>query len=473
MHRWLASELSSLDKTRGQRLAVIGPRGNAKSTWSTVCHPLRAACEGIEPYIWIISDTADQAWGHLANLRVEIEDNEALAEAYPHAIRGAKCRAASITLGNGCLIEALGTGQKIRGRRKGASRPSLVILDDPENDEQVRSPTQREYHWNWFNDALLKAGTKTTNFIVLGSALHRDSLLMQLTRNPGWKAKKFSSIESWPTNMQLWAEWEEIYCNVENPNKNADAQAFFEANIEQMTEGAVVVWPDFEPLYALMCQRAEEGHASFEREKQGNPINQETCEWPEAYFGPHIWADEWPKREDLALRVVFLDPSKGADSSHGDYSAIVWCGVGRDGLIYIDADLQRRTTDQIVVDYVAIAKGFLADACGIETNVFQQLLAQDIEEAGAAAGFPLPIIEVENRVNKEVRIRRIGPYLAQRRLRFRRRSPGCALLISQMQDFPNGDHDDGPDALEGCFRIAAQLEGQAGGEVGHIDLGFV
>jgi hypothetical protein len=50
--------------------------------------------------------------------------------------------------------------------------------------------------------------------------------------------------------------------------------------------------------------------------------------------------------------------------------------------------------------------------------------------------------------NKEVRIRRLGTYLAQRLFRFKRRSPGTALLVQQLQDFPVGDYDDGPDALE-------------------------
>jgi phage terminase large subunit-like protein len=39
---------------------------------------------------------------------------------------------------------------------------------------------------------------------------------------------------------------------------------------------------------------------------------------------------------------------------------------------------------------------------------------------------------------------------------FRRGSPGCQLLIKQLQEFPNGDHDDGPDVLEQAMRRALE-----------------
>jgi hypothetical protein len=42
-------------------------------------------------------------------------------------------------------------------------------------------------------------------------------------------------------------------------------------------------------------------------------------------------------------------------------------------------------------------------------------------------------------------------------LRFKTRSPGTALLVQQLQDFPLGDHDDGPDALEQALRLMIEL----------------
>ena len=72
----------------------------------------------------------------------------------------------------------------------------------------------------------------------------------------------------------------------------------------------------------------------------------------------------------------------------------------------------------------------------------------------------MPLYSMHNTVNKMVRIRSLTPLLAQHRLKFKRNSPGSRLLVEQLRDFPNGDHDDGPDALEMALRLTAELRAQ-------------
>ena len=61
MHRWLAGKIDAMQTVRGMKLNLLGPRGGAKSTIGTLAFPLREAIEGREPYIWIVSDTKNQA----------------------------------------------------------------------------------------------------------------------------------------------------------------------------------------------------------------------------------------------------------------------------------------------------------------------------------------------------------------------------------------------------------------------------
>ncbi len=42
-------------------------------------------------------------------------------------------------------------------------------------------------------------------------------------------------------------------------------------------------------------------------------------------------------------------------------------------------------------------------------------------------------------------------------MRFKSDSPGTRLLVDQLREFPSGDHDDGPDALEMALRLAAEM----------------
>jgi hypothetical protein len=63
-------------------------------------------------------------------------------------------------------------------------------------------------------------------------------------------------------------------------------------------------------------------------------------------------------------------------------------------------------------------------------------------------------------VPKISRIRRLSQYIVNRNFRFRADSPGCRLLVDQLMDFPHADHDDGPDAIEMCVRLALEAYGR-------------
>jgi predicted phage terminase large subunit-like protein len=108
-------------------------------------------------------------------------------------------------------------------------------------------------------------------------------------------------------------------------------------------------------------------------------------------------------------------------------------------------------SEKLVNKFVAEAMDFEPDALIVETNQFQHLLAKQILTECQNQGTDIPIIQLYNTINKDVRIRRLGPYLANRNIRFRR-SEGSRLLVAQLREFPLGKFDDGPDALEMALR---------------------
>jgi predicted phage terminase large subunit-like protein len=254
----------------------------------------------------------------------------------------------------------------------------------------------------------------------------------------------------------LWKEWEEIYCDIDNPNAQQAARAYYERHEAEMKDRAVVLWPDVENLYTLMRMRAEIGETAFNREKQGVPLDPEMCEWPEEYFGEHIWFDAWPAK--FETRVIALDPSKGRDARHGDYSAYILLGINQKGVIYVEADLLRRPTTQMVEDGVALCRRFRPNAFGVESNQYQELLCNEFEPAFVQHKLAhIGPRKIYNYTTKLLRIRRLGALLAQRRLRFLRGSPSTQLLVNQLREFPASAHDDGPDALEMAWRLAEDV----------------
>lgn len=457
MHLWLFERCDEMSKTRGNRVNVIGPRGGAKSTIGTTAYVLNSAVEQREPLIWIVMETHGQAADELDKIKTELIENEQLARDYPEACgKGSRWRRDSIRMRNGVVIEAYGVGQRIRGRKAGAHRPSLIVCDDIQGDQVMTSHDRREANWTWFDGTLLKCGDSSTNVLNLATALHRDAIAMRLDRTPGWESVVFPSVTPWPpANMRLWEEWAEIYFDLTGTEakRKKRARSFFDTNSEGFSAGVEVLWPDHESLYSLMQQWAV-NRSTFQREKQGRPINPEECEWPESYF-ENIYFDDWP--ETCACKAMTLDPSKGKDSRRSDYSAFVW-GMFSNGAIYVDANLARRPPKQIVDDGVAIYRQFQPHVFGVEANAMQELFLDQFELAFAKYDLAVKVAPIFNQGNKRVRIRTLGGPLGAHQIRFRRNSEGVALLLGQLRDFPDPhSHDDGPDALEMLLALISQL----------------
>jgi len=136
----------------------------------------------------------------------------------------------------------------------------------------------------------------------------------------------------------------------------------------------------------------------------------------------------------------------------------VMLGIDTTGVIYVEADLARRPTPQMVADGAAWCGRFRPLAFGVEANQYQELLAGEIAAEFARQQLAQIVpAAIHNHVNKQLRIRRLGPYLSQRRLRFLAGSASTRLLVDQLRDFPAGAHDDGPDALEMALRLAEEV----------------
>lgn len=191
-----------------------------------------------------------------------------------------------------------------------------------------------------------------------------------------------------------------------------------------------------------------EGPRTFRQEYLADFTEIIGAEWPNEFFDG-IFFDEWPT--DLICKVIAVDPSKGSKDKSGDYSAIVELGVDRPWTLWFDADLdnvrpvESESGASIVRDGLARYTKFAPDAVIVETNGFQSMVADAFAREAEKLGIHLPIYTKNNTVPKDQRIRTLGTFLAQKRLRVRN-TPGGRKLVAQLRDFPLAENDDGPDA---------------------------
>jgi len=450
----------AISRMPGCRRAVAAPRGHAKSTTLTFKGTMHAVLYGYKHYPIILSDSSDQAEGFLENIRVEFEENGLIREDFGD-LQGKVWRNNVILTASGIKVEAIGSGKKIRGRKHRNWRPDLLVLDDIENDENVRTPEQRLKLSNWFNKAVSKAGDDYTDIVYIGTLLHYDSLLAHTLSNPGYKSIKYKAVLAFSDAEDLWKQWEDIYTDLSNDSHEEDARAFFEAHREEMLEGTKVLWEEKLSYYDLMKMRVDEGEASFNSEEQNEPINPDDCLFQEEWLDYYNEAEVDFKDRNFIF-FGFVDPSLGK-TKHSDFSAIITLAKHKaTGYMYVyDADIERRHPDRIIADILEkerrlrrdFGKGYKKFGC--ETVQFQWFLKEELVKASAKAGLYLPVEEVPQTADKVLRIQTMQPDIKNKYIKFSRRHK---RLLEQLLQFPMGAHDDGPDALEGCRTLAKKVK---------------
>ena len=440
---------------KGTRSAIAAPRGHAKSTVMSLQNVLHAALYGYKRYILLISDTEAQAVGFLDAIKNELETNERILADFG-AQAGKVWKTGSIVLANGCRIDAVGSGQKLRGRRNYERRPDLILCDDIENDEGVRTAEQRQKTADWFWKAVCKSGDRYTDILVIGTILHHDSLLSNLLENPGFQSRKYRAVLSEPPSP-LWQTWENLATDLADPDREQTAHAFFFKHRKEMLTGARVLWPEKLSYYDLRLMRLTEGEAAFNSEMQNQPIDPAAC----------LFSAQWFRYYDPAATDFhapgfrfygYCDPSLGRTAT-SDYSAIITLAVEEDsGLAYVyDADIQRRHPDKIISDILdkerqlrrQTGRGYTL--FGAETNQFQWFLKETLARESARQGLYLPIQGVRATEDKTMRVESLQPDVKNGYILFRKDQ---TLLLHQLSQFPLGAHDDGPDALEGARTLA-------------------
>lgn len=445
-----------LASEKGVRDLFIAPRGSSKSTHLSLGFALYCIALGKKRYIVEVCDVYSQGALLIEAIKAELTTNPRLQYDFPDACgEGRVWREGEIVTRGNIRVEGLGAGQKIRGRRHGPYRPDLMFFDDLENDDAVRSPDQRKKLENWVNRAALKVGPPdgTMDVVWVGTILHFDAVLVRAAKMPLWRVTEFQAIVKWPDRMDQWDRFEEVYHNEGEPQ----AVAFYEANKAEMDAGAVVNWPGVQPLIFLMLERAS-SHDAFQTEYQNKPISEGNP------FGKLVY---WTVRVADWLFFGAADPSLGKAGKGRDPSALIVGGFDRltGRLDVVEASIRRRLPDVIVSDTIALQREYRCLLWFVEAVQFQEFLRTTLMTEAAKAGVALPAVPIVPVADKNLRIERLQPPVAAGLIRF---SAGHQTLIDQLQQWPNADHDDGPDCLDMLWQNTLHFAGGGAGDSGTI-----
>ena len=177
-------EIFSLSEDKSIPMTVIVAfRGSGKSTIMNMSYPLWAILgQQQKKFVVMLSQTQRQARQHLINLKRELESNDLLrADLGPFQEQTDEWGSYALVIPKyNAKIMAASTEQSIRGLRHGQHRPDLIIADDVENLESVKTKESRDKTHDWLVGDIIPAGDQDTRIIIVGNLLHEDSVLMRL-----------------------------------------------------------------------------------------------------------------------------------------------------------------------------------------------------------------------------------------------------------------------------------------------------
>lgn len=387
---------------------AIGFRGSAKSTLASLALPLWASVTGKKKFIVPISDSFPQAKLIIANIIHELEDNEQLIKDFGPFRAKEEWTSVNVVLNNGTRIFARSKGQKVRGLRHQQYRPDLIICDDIENTEEVRTIEQRNKTEEWFlSDVFPAIDTTDGKLVVIGSLLHTDSLLARLRK----QILEFKA--------GVFREYPIIF--EDTP-----------------------LWPSRYDLKEIEKLKHKFGMRFFMREHLLKLIPEE---------GQVVKAVQYYRNKpDIDLIGIGVDLAISQKQT-ADYSAINIIARGKDGNYYnLHSEAGRwtfnETIERINILYTSFKNSYpyAPVSLGVEDVGYQKSAIQELVRR-----FHLPVKPIKRNIDKRARLEAIEPYFVSNQVFFRPNED--ADVVNEILNFGIEEHDDRMDAFEISLRM--------------------
>ncbi len=200
---------------------VVAFRGSSKSTILNTSYSIWAILgKQQKKFVLILSKTQTQAKQHMMNLRNELENNELLKnDLGPFREMSEEWGSYTLVFSKlNARITVASSEQSIRGLRHNQHRPDLVIGDDVEDIDSVKTREGRNKTHDWWTSEVIPIGQRNTRFILIGNLLHEDSLLMRIKENIE-SGKMDGIFKAYPLVQDGVILWPGKYPNMEEIEK--------------------------------------------------------------------------------------------------------------------------------------------------------------------------------------------------------------------------------------------------------------
>ncbi len=452
----------------------LAPRGYAKSTIVGVATPLAVlglsglAMQGKLPYqfaprhyLWLVQDTASQAAQSMGAILAECEDNARVRHWFPHLTpaRDAKNmpiadRDDDVVFELGLRMQALGAGQKLRGRRHRQYRPDFAVIDDLENDETVLTKYQRDKLDKWLSSAFSFALAKGADVHYIGTLLHNDAVLARIRKRGGWRNHRYDAFRRGETTPCPEHGWRVDENDPIEPDTLDDEGVPCDL-CRGKHEIPVSSWP-YRDAYWHAAQRKRTGRVAYAREILHVVTDEDRKRFPASWFQygdrppvetvDTVIEDGEEKKRVRGTRVrIGVDPNASEKHENDPYAIVVVLKRAGERRFHVDRAVGGHVRGRKLRELIVATWQDYRDMGYRPIVVFEKVQAQEwgvqeLEDAG------IPVEPVTPSKDKITRSEGTSLHYEMRRV-----THAHELRDSEFEtcldEFPDGEHDDYVDAL--------------------------
>jgi predicted phage terminase large subunit-like protein len=397
-----------------KNIVITAFRGSAKSTIITLSYVIWSIV-GIKQkkFPIILGRTQLNTQPNLNAIKKELEENDLFRKdfgPFKEEVDTNGTTQSIILPQYNAQISTRSIGQNIRGIKHLQYRPDLIIADDIEDSDSIKSQKNRDELFDWLTGDVIPAGDRDTQLIFIGTPLHNDSILMRLKAlfqngDPKNIYREFPIVDE--NNIPLWLGKFKTQEDIDNERKKCFSE---------------IMW---QREYLLKILDSED-----------QIIKREHIHYYEELLTGHC-----------RFSATAIDPARSLKST-ADYTAIVsgkMFEYEKNRKLYIMPNPinERLTTDQQIQKVKNISKGLNNNESYsrvyVEDVGFQGVITDLLKSEGIPAK-PFPV----RGWSKEDRLMSVSSLIELGRVVFPKK--GAEKLLEQIIGFGKESHDDLVDA---------------------------
>ena len=419
-----------MDKSHKQ-VNIIAPRGHAKSSIVGGVFPLwHIMFEKGPKLIVLISRTQDHAVKLLGTIKDVLDHSSQFRQLFGYwGMNSAKIWSkAEIELKDGTMILCKGTGQQLRGIKHGNQRPTLIILDDPEDENNTKTSEAMESNLRWLlQSAIPSLDPERGRIAIIGTPIHQRCIVETLKEMSGWKNLLYKP--DLDNNKALWETWQPID---KLRQKKTELESINRVSVfyrEYMCE----VVGDEDQLFKESYINYYDG--SLFHDSSGNAFLKIT------YLNHSDTTEERPVNVFMGV-----DPASSTRQT-ADFSTIVPVAIDAQGNRFVLPYYRKRATPmslaEAILEYFKIYK---PEKVRIESVGYQEMLREYVKIRCEESNMFIPGLEIKEnpRNSKSMRLETMEPYFAQGKFHMQK---NMMELKDELLLYPRGKHDDLLDGL--------------------------